>query len=93
MAETYIKFKIENPVKIPHKNAALTGLAATSAAFCSLMAIRYTSYPVVIMMESSSVLPVIFVAVFCTRVTDRNLKLGPKKIIVALLMASGILLF
>ena len=78
---------------IPHKNAALTGLAATSAAFCSVMAIKYTSYPVVIMMESSSVLPVIFVAVFCTKVTDQRLRLGPKKIIVALLITAGILLF
>lgn len=78
---------------IPHKNAALTGFAATAAAFCSILAIKFTSYPVIMMMESSSILPVIFVAVFCSRVTDARLKLGPRKLIVAAAITVGILIF
>jgi hypothetical protein len=57
------------------------------------LAIQQTSFPVVVMFESCSILPVVFVGVFCSSVHDPNLKLGPKKMIVAIIIAAGILLF
>jgi hypothetical protein len=56
-------------------------------------AIKWTSYPIVITAKSCNILSVILVSVFCSRVTDKKLKLGGKKIIVGFLVSVGILLF
>ena len=45
------------------------------------------------MFESCSIVPVVLVGVFCSRVKDQKLKLGPKKIIVTAIITFGILLF
>ena len=45
------------------------------------------------MFESCSIVPVVIVGICCSRVKDSKLKLGPKKIIVTLIIVSGILLF
>lgn len=93
MGATYNFIFLEEPVTIPKKNLAMTSAAVVSASYFSLLAIQRTSFPVVIMFESCSILPVIFIAVFCSRVKDPNLKLGPKKIVIALIITAGILLF
>ena len=51
------------------------------------------SYPIVIMFKSCNILSVILVGVLCSRVTDSKLKLGSKKLIVAILVSIGIILF
>lgn len=93
MALIYNKIFIKERVVIPHKNSAMTAFAVLVATYFSLLAIQRTSFPVVIMFESCSILPVVFIGVFCSRVHDPNLHLGPKKIIVALIIAAGILTF
>lgn len=80
-------------VQIPHKNSAITAGSVFIATIFSILAIQRTSFPLVVMFESCSILPVVFIGVFCSRVHDPNLKLGPKKIVVALIITAGILLF
>lgn len=93
MGEVYNKIFLTEHVKIPHKNSALAAVAVCAATYFSILAIQRTSFPVVIMFESCSILPVVFIGVFCSRVHDPNLHLGPKKIIVALIITAGILTF
>jgi hypothetical protein len=93
MAMIYNRLFVKDKVVIPHRNSAIAAVAVVAATYFSILAIQKTSFPVVIMFESCSILPVVFIGVFCSRVHDKNLKLGPKKIIVALIIAGGILLF
>lgn len=93
MAETYNKFFLPEKAVIPHKNSALAAAAVVAATYFSILAIQRTSFPVVIMFESCSILPVVFIGVFCSRVHDPNLHLGPQKIVVALIITAGILIF
>jgi RsiW-degrading membrane proteinase PrsW (M82 family) len=51
------------------------------------------SYPLIIMAKSCSLLSVILVGIFCSRVRSKELKLGPKKIVIAVLVTLGILMF
>lgn len=46
-----------------------------------------------IMVKSCNILSVILVGVLCSRVTDKKLKLGPKKIVVAIVVSIGIVMF
>ena len=51
------------------------------------------SFPLVTMVKSCNILSVILVGVLCSRVTDKKLKLTPKKIVVAIFVTTGIILF
>jgi hypothetical protein len=51
------------------------------------------SYPIVIMFKSCNVLSVILIAIFFSRVTDKSLKLGKNKIIIALFVTIGMIMF
>lgn len=93
MAAIYSKFSLTSHIKIPMKNSAMTASVIVLASLFSLLAIQKTSYTVVTMFESCSILPVIFIGVFCSRIKDPKLKLGPKKIIVGFFVAFGILIF
>ena len=56
-------------------------------------AIYWTNFPVVMMFKSCNILSVILVGVLCSKVKDKKLKLGPKKIVVGILVSLGIVLF
>jgi hypothetical protein len=56
-------------------------------------AIYLTNFPVVMMFKSCNILSVILVGVMCSRVKDKKLKLGLKKIVVGVLVTLGIVLF
>ena len=56
-------------------------------------AIYLTNFPVVMMFKSCNILSVILVGVMCSRVKDKKLKLGLKKIIIGVLVTLGIVLF
>lgn len=51
------------------------------------------SFPLTIMVKSCNILSVILVGVLCSRVTDKQLKLGSKKILVAIIVSVGIVMF
>lgn len=56
-------------------------------------AVQVASFPAVVMIKSCSLLSVILVALFCSKVKDKNLKLGKGKIVIGVLVAVGIFLF
>lgn len=57
------------------------------------LAIKWTSYPIVATFKSCNLLSVILVSIFCSRVTDKRLKLSPHKIAIGLIASLGILTF
>ena len=56
-------------------------------------AVIYASFPAVVMAKSCSLLSVIVVAVFCSRVKEKSLKLNSDKIFIGLLATIGIIFF
>ena len=52
-----------------------------------------TSFPVVMAFKSCNILSILLVAILCTRVKDSKLKLGPKKIIVGIVISIGVFFF
>ena len=56
-------------------------------------AVVYASFPAVVMAKSCSLLSVIIVGVFFSRVKDTKLKLTHKKLFIGLLATAGIILF
>lgn len=80
-----------------------TAMPATNLIACAIMvcisthtymvAIYLTNFPIVMLVKSCNIVSVVLVGVFCSRVKDKNLALGPKKIIIACLISSGIILY
>jgi len=59
----------------------------------SFFAIYYTNFPIVMMFKSCNLISALLVGVMCSRVTDKKLKLGRKKLIVGIVATFGIILF
>lgn len=78
---------------IPNKNAAICGLTVAISTLTYTYAIYITNYPIVMMFKSCNILSVILVGVMCSRVRDKKLKLGPKKIVVGVFVTIGIVVF
>lgn len=57
------------------------------------LAVVEASFPAVVMVKSCSLLSVILVGVFCSRVQDKNLKLKQNKIMIGLVACVGIFIF
>jgi drug/metabolite transporter (DMT)-like permease len=98
---TWIIGEIVNRFQIPSKER--TDIPAAKAAICAVTvaistltytyAIYLTNFPVVMMFKSCNILSVILVGVLCSRVKDKKLKLGTKKIVVGVLVTIGIVMF
>ena len=58
-----------------------------------MLAIYLTSFPIVMLVKSCNIVSVVVVGVFCSRVRDKSLALGPKKIFVAAMVSIGIILY
>ena len=56
-------------------------------------AVQEASFPAVVMVKSCSLLSVIIVAVFCSRVKEKSLKLGRSKVWIGIIVTFGIFLF
>ncbi len=56
-------------------------------------AVQEASFPAVVMVKSCSLLSVILVALFCSRVKDNSLKLGKSKLWIGVIVTLGIFLF
>ena len=80
-------------VVIPEKKAALCGLTVAISTLTYTYAIYLSSFPVVMMFKSCNILSVILVGVCCSRVKDKKLKLGTKKLVVGVLVTLGIIIF
>lgn len=51
------------------------------------------SYPLIIMSKSCSLISVVLVGLLCSRVRSKELKLSPQKIIIAIIVTIGIVMF
>ncbi len=56
-------------------------------------AMYFVSFPLIVMAKSCSLISVILVGVCCSRVRSKELKLGHQKIIIAVIVTIGILMF
>lgn len=95
LGELINKYQIraEDRTYIPAKNAAMCGVTVAISTLTYTYAIYLTNYPVVMMFKSCNILSVILVGVLCSGVKNKGLKLGPKKIVVGVLVTLGIVLF
>lgn len=80
-------------VNIPWKHGAKCGAAVVMITVAYSYAIKFTNFPVVMMMRSCGLLSVVVVGVMFTGVSDTALKLGRRKIIVALVVTLGMIIF
>lgn len=78
---------------MPSKNVAICGFIIFFSSVTNTEAIYMVSFPLTIMVKSCNILSVILVGVLCSRVSDKKLKLGPKKIVVAIVVSLGIVMF
>lgn len=85
--------KKDERVVIPGKKAVLCAITVIISTLTYTYAIYLTNYPIVMMFKSCNILSVILVGVLCSRVTDKKLKLGVKKIAIGMLITLGIVLF
>jgi len=89
----HFQIKPEDRTNIPAKNAIICAITVSISTLTYTYAIYLTNYPVVMMFKSCNILSVILVGVLCSRVVDKKLKLGSKKIVVGILVTLGIVLF
>jgi solute carrier family 35 (UDP-galactose transporter), member B1 len=87
------KYQGVEPVAIPVKNAALCSLVININMWTYNKAIQAASFPAVVMVKSCSMLSVIIVALFCSRVKEKELKLPLSKLWVGVIVSLGIFLF
>jgi len=89
----HFQIKKEDRTVIPGKKAALCAVTVAISTLTYTYAIYLTNFPVVMMFKSCNILSVILVGVLCSRVKDKKLKLGTKKIVVGVLVTAGIIMF
>ena len=88
-----ITLEKEERVSIPWHHGAKCGAAVVVTTICYSYAIKFTNFPVVMMIRSCSLLSVVVVGVLFTGVSDVSLKLGWRKIIVAIVVTTGMIVF
>lgn len=79
--------------KLPWRDCGMCGLITNVTNNTYNIAIIESSFPAVVMVKSCSLLSVILVAVFCSKVKEKTLKLGPEKIVIGGAACLGIILF
>jgi drug/metabolite transporter (DMT)-like permease len=78
---------------VPDRLSIKCGAAVVSNTIAYSYAIYFTNFPIVMMVRSCNLLSVALVAVLFTGVKDTKLKLGTRKIVVALIVTIGIIIF
>lgn len=78
---------------IPEKNSLICGAIIFVSTITYTWATAMTSFPVVMAFKSCNILSILLVAILCTRVRDHRLKLGPKKIIIGVIISVGVFFF
>lgn len=78
---------------IPNYNGFKCGSAVALSTITYSYAIKLTNFPVVMMVRSCNVLSVVLVGVLFSGVKDTTVKLGKKKIIIALVATCGMIIF
>lgn len=78
---------------VPYKNSAIVGLLIWMSSVTQTESMYLVSYPLIMMTKSCNLISTILVGVLCSRVKNKSLKLGPKKIIAAVSVSGGIIMF
>ena len=78
---------------IPWTHGIKCGAAVVISNIAYTYAIQLTNFPVVMMIRSCNILSVTLVGVLFTGVKDTALKLGNNRIVVALLVTAGMIIF
>ena len=79
--------------KMPISNLIACAIVVIISTHTYILAIYITNFPIVMMVKSCNIISVVFVGVFCSRVRDKSLQIGTKKIVLALFITVGILLY
>ncbi len=78
---------------MPATNLIACAIMVCISTHTYMVAIYLTNFPIVMLVKSCNIVSVVLVGVFCSRVKDKSLALGPKKIIIASLISTGIILY
>jgi drug/metabolite transporter (DMT)-like permease len=78
---------------MPVSNLIACAIIVIISTHTYVLAIYITNFPIVMMVKSCNIISVVFVGIFCSRVRDKGLKLGNTKMIVALFITVGILMY
>jgi len=78
---------------IPEKNSGICGGLVFVSTITYTWAVAKTSFPIVMAFKSCNLLSVLLVAICCTRVKEKHLNLGAKKIIIGVVISIGIFFF
>ena len=91
----YMHFTVpkDHRVIIPMKNGIIVGFLIFLSTISQTQAMYMVSYPLIMMTKACSLISVILVGVFCSRVRSQSLKLGPQKIVIAVIVTLGIISF
>jgi hypothetical protein len=84
---------ISQRVSIPNKNTSICGALVFVSTITYTWAVTKTSFPIVMAFKSCNLLSVLLVAILCTRVKEKSLNLGAKKILTGVIISVGIFLF
>ena len=78
---------------MPQPNLIACAIMVCISTHTYMLAIYLTNFPIVMLVKSCNIVSVVVVGVFCSRVRDKSLSLGPKKIAVASLVSLGIIFY
>jgi hypothetical protein len=78
---------------MPVANLIVCAITVIVSTHTYVLAIYITNFPIVMMVKSCNIISVVFVGIFCSRVKDKGLKLGTTKMIVAIFITIGIMLY
>ena len=73
--------------------SAKASFLLVASQLCMGISIYLLNYPTILIFKSCNILSVVAVGIFCSRIKTKALKLTLKKILVALLITVGMLLF
>lgn len=79
--------------KMPVSNLVACAIVVIVSTHTYILAIYLTNFPIVMMVKSCNIISVVFVGIFCSRVRDKGLKLGRTKMIVAVFITIGIMMY
>lgn len=79
--------------RMPASNLVACAIMVCISTHTYMLAIYLTSFPIVMLVKSCNIVSVVLVGVFCSRVRDKSLSLGPKKIVVAAAVSIGIIMY
>jgi hypothetical protein len=93
LGATVNTFFYKEHTKMPVANIIACSIVVIASTHTYILAIYLTSFPIVMMVKSCNIISVVFVGIFCSRVRDKGLKLGRTKMIVAIFITIGIMMY